>query len=87
MKHIEHQVKSYYDNYNYPVVTLYTNKQRKHHLKLIKDILSYGSLSLNDLNGKRILDAGCGSGEKSILFSKYGGIVTGVDLSSGQINQ
>jgi len=80
-------VKTYYNTYNYPVINLYTNRQRKHHLKLISSILSYGSISLSDLSGKKILDAGCGSGEKSIMFSKYGGKVTGIDFSSGQLSQ
>jgi len=78
-------VKKYYNTYNYPVINLYTNRQRKHHLKLISKILSYGNLSPNDLSGKRVLDAGCGSGEKSIMFSKYGAKVTGIDFSIGQL--
>jgi len=87
MKCNDKAVRTYYNTYNYPVINLYTNRQRKHHLKLISDILSYGKLSLANLSGKRVLDAGCGSGEKSVMFSKYGAKVTGIDFSSSQISQ
>lgn len=80
------EVKDYYDSFNYPLVKIYTNRQKKRHDKLILDIISYGSLSLKDIKGKKILDAGCGTGEKSIFFSKNGAKVTSIDLSSGQLN-
>jgi len=79
------EVKEYYDVYNYPLVKLYTNKQRKRHNKLILNILSYASLDTKDLKDKKILDAGCGTGEKSIFFSKNGANVTSIDISEGQL--
>jgi len=84
---ITKSVKKYYNTYNYPVVNLYTNRQRKHHIKLISCILSYGDLSLNNILGKSMLDAGCGSGEKSVMFCKYGAKAIGVDFSSSQLIQ
>jgi 2-polyprenyl-3-methyl-5-hydroxy-6-metoxy-1,4-benzoquinol methylase len=40
---------------------------------------------LGDIRGKRLLDVGCGLGENSLLFAKWGAQVTGVDVSGGSI--
>jgi 2-polyprenyl-3-methyl-5-hydroxy-6-metoxy-1,4-benzoquinol methylase len=40
---------------------------------------------LGDLDGKRILDVGCGEGEDAVLLAKLGAIVTGFDVSPGAI--
>jgi 2-polyprenyl-3-methyl-5-hydroxy-6-metoxy-1,4-benzoquinol methylase len=37
--------------------------------------------SLGEIRGKRLLDVGCGLGENSLLFAKWGAQVTGVDVS------
>jgi 2-polyprenyl-3-methyl-5-hydroxy-6-metoxy-1,4-benzoquinol methylase len=79
------EVKEYYDKYNYPLVNLYTKKQIKNHDKLITKILSYGKIDPTSLKNKKVLDAGCGTGEKSIFFAKNKAIVTGIDLSTGQL--
>jgi 2-polyprenyl-3-methyl-5-hydroxy-6-metoxy-1,4-benzoquinol methylase len=36
---------------------------------------------LGDIRGKRLLDVGCGLGENSLLFARWGAHVTGVDVS------
>jgi len=36
---------------------------------------------LGDVRGKRLLDVGCGLGENSLLFARWGARVTGVDVS------
>jgi SAM-dependent methyltransferase len=41
--------------------------------------------SLGDVRGKRLLDVGCGLGENSLLFAKWGAHVTGVDVSGESI--
>jgi 2-polyprenyl-3-methyl-5-hydroxy-6-metoxy-1,4-benzoquinol methylase len=41
--------------------------------------------SLGDIRGKRLLDVGCGLGENSLLFAKWGARVTGVDVSGESI--
>ncbi len=79
------KVKEYYNVYNYPKINFYTKQQVKKHHKLITKILAYGNLSVEDLKSKTILDAGCGTGEKSIFFAKHGAKVTAIDLSSGQL--
>jgi len=41
--------------------------------------------SLGDIRGKRLLDVGCGLGENSLLFARWGAQVTGVDVSGASI--
>ncbi len=40
---------------------------------------------LGKVNGKKILEIGCGGGQCSIAFAKQGAICTGVDFSSAQL--
>jgi SAM-dependent methyltransferase len=40
---------------------------------------------LGDLNGKRVLDLGCGHGMAAVVLARRGAIVTGVDLSAGYV--
>jgi len=47
---------------------------------IIKNIIK------NKINGKKILDFGCGTGNHAIILSKHGFDVTGVDISRTVIN-
>lgn len=40
---------------------------------------------MGNFESKRILDVGCGFGRESILLSKYGGLVKGIDISTKTI--
>ena len=40
---------------------------------------------LGDIRGKRLLDVGCGFGENSLLFARWGAHVTGVDVSGASL--
>jgi 2-polyprenyl-3-methyl-5-hydroxy-6-metoxy-1,4-benzoquinol methylase len=40
---------------------------------------------LGDVKGKRLLDVGCGLGENSLLFARWGAHVTGVDVSGASL--
>ena len=54
---------------------------------------SYGPLApdeaelqlLGDVDGRHILDIGCGGGQNCVAFAKQGAIVTGVDISDLQL--
>ncbi len=80
-------VKFFYDKYNYPKINQFTNKQKARHLSLVNEILSYAGLDLNSISGRRILDAGCGTGDKSVLLSKKDAYVVAIDISSGQLKE
>lgn len=47
--------------------------------------LEFAYAAMGDVRGKRILDVGCGHGENSLLFARWGAKVTGVDISEGAI--
>lgn len=79
------EVKEYYNNYNYPLINLYTKRQIKRNEKLNRQILSYAFLDVSSIRNKKILDAGCGTGEKSLFFAKNGAKVTSIDISKGQL--
>ena len=81
------KIKDYYNKYQYPLVNLYTNRQRKKHNKLLSKILSYGNLKIKDLKNKKILDAGCGTGDKSIFFALNKAKVTSIDLTENQLKK
>lgn len=53
----------------------------------MRRVLSCCSLELKDLSGLKVLDAGCGTGEKSIFMSRYGAHVTGLDINENQLKQ
>src|ERR1700758_4930621 len=40
---------------------------------------------LGDIRGKLLLDVGCGLGENSLLFARWGAHVTGVDISAASL--
>ncbi|MFA5746202.1 MAG: class I SAM-dependent methyltransferase [archaeon] len=80
------KVKTFYNKHPYPKAGQYTSNQKRTNKKLILSILQTAGLKEKDLVGKRILDAGCGTGEKSIFFSKAGAKeVVAIDFSIEQL--
>jgi 2-polyprenyl-3-methyl-5-hydroxy-6-metoxy-1,4-benzoquinol methylase len=81
------EVKEFYNKYSYPSSKQFTKKQEKINRKLINKILEIGNLNLNNIKNKKILVAGCGTGEKAVYLSKHGANVTAIDFSSTQLNE
>jgi 2-polyprenyl-3-methyl-5-hydroxy-6-metoxy-1,4-benzoquinol methylase len=75
--------KQFYSTYQYPNI----KGLGKTHSSLMKKIISYANLTSKDLQGKEILDAGCGTGDKSIFFALHGANVTSIDFSLGQLQK
>jgi len=73
----------FYSKYNYPNL----NTWKKQHYSLMKKILSYANLSFDDLKNKKILVAGCGTGEKALFFASKGAKVTAIDFALGQLQK
>jgi SAM-dependent methyltransferase len=80
-------VEQFYNKYNYPKVNLYNQKKKRMHKNLMKRILSYANLKLEDTKNMHILDAGCGTGDKSVYLSYNGSTVTSIDISLGQLKE
>lgn len=82
------KIKEFYNKYQYPKSNHYTSNQKRTNKKIILGILQTANLSEKDLKGKRILDAGCGTGEKAIFFAKAGAKeVIAIDFSKGQLEE
>lgn len=80
------EIQSFYNKYQYPKSNHYTSNQKRTNKKIILKILNTAKLTEKDLKNKRILDAGCGTGEKSIFFAKAGAKeVVAIDFSKGQL--
>lgn len=82
------EIKEFYNKYQYPKANQYTSNQKRTNKKIILGILRIAGLKEKDLKGKRILDAGCGTGEKSIFFAKARAKeVVAIDFSKGQLEE
>jgi ubiquinone/menaquinone biosynthesis C-methylase UbiE len=59
------------------------------------DVVHYGPLCpgedklclLGEIDGKKVIDLGCGGGQNAVALAKMGADVTALDLSTEQINQ
>ena len=61
----------------------------------VDDFYRFGALTtadnmlwswLGDLQGKRLLEIGCGDGSATVRFAKAGALVTAIDISSGMVD-
>jgi len=75
--------KQFYSTYPYPNLKVIG----KTHKTLMKKIISFANISISNLQGKDILDAGCGTGDKSVFFALNGANVTSIDFSLGQLQK
>lgn len=80
-EHIKREVYNFYSNHPYPHIRSIFSKA---HRQLMRRIISMTGYS--DLNGLKILDAGCGTGEKAVYMALKGADVTAVDVNPNQIS-
>ncbi len=87
MDEIARSVNMLYERYPYPSLPINSERDlvSKLHANVMSKILSTVELEPASLSGKEVLDAGCGTGEKSCYFSYYGASVTALDLSSSSL--
>jgi ubiquinone/menaquinone biosynthesis C-methylase UbiE len=50
------------------------------------DLCEYAMYLLGDVEGKKVLDFGCGSGEDAVFLAKKGAIVSAFDISQEAVN-
>ncbi len=87
MDEIARSVNLLYERYPYPSLPIRTERDlvSKLHTNVMSKILSTAGLEPGLLSGKEVLDAGCGTGEKSCYFSYYGANVTAIDLCESSL--
>lgn len=75
-------IADFYETYPYPHVQYFSRERMKTYAK---PLVSAGNLALHDLHGKKILDAGCGTGEITCSLATYAEKVIGIDASENSI--
>ena len=87
MDKIACSVNSLYEKYPYPSLPIRNERDLagKLHANVMSKILVSAELEPLSLSGKEILDAGCGTGEKSCYFAYHGAKVTALDLSCSSL--
>ncbi len=81
---IQEEVISFYSHFSYPLIPYPFSKNHK---LLMKKVLGCCDLTFDDLKDLKVLDAGCGTGEKSIFMARYGAYVTAIDINENQLKQ
>ena len=89
MDKIALSVNQLYEKYPYPSLPIRNERDlvSKLHANVMSKILATAGLEPASLFGKEVLDAGCGTGEKSCYFSYYGADVTALDLCSASLSK
>ena len=79
MDKITKEVMEFYENFNFP------SKNRLHNFDTFFALV--GKNNTEFLKNKKILDAGCGTGEKSCFLAHFSDKVIGVDLSLSSLKK
>ncbi len=89
MDEIARSVNLLYERYPYPSLPIRNERDLvgKLHANVMSKILATAGLKPESLSGKKVLDAGCGTGEKSCYFSYYGAEVTAIDRCSSSLEK
>jgi len=83
-ENVSRSVYQFYRDYPYPLVYPFS---KRHKQLMRKFVHLWGFRSEEELEGLSILDAGCGTGEKSIYFASLGADVTAVDVNDAQLHR
>lgn len=75
-------VAEFYETYPYPHVQKFSRERME---RYAQPLLSAGKMTLNDLRGKTILDAGCGTGEIACSLATRAKKVIGIDASNASL--
>ena len=86
-KRIIRKVREFYESNPYPcqLVRTRTDLERNEHSRVMSRILSTVGWKYGDLAGKRVLDAGCGTGEKALFCAMHGADADAFDISAASI--
>ncbi len=84
---ISKQVAQFYEEYPYPYLPIEKKEDLlgRMHSKTMENILGTARLRPWELDGKRVLDAGCGTGEKAAYFALLGADVYAFDRSRSSL--
>ncbi|MEM0437692.1 MAG: class I SAM-dependent methyltransferase [Candidatus Micrarchaeia archaeon] len=81
---VEDRVICFYSKYPYPTIRFPFGKR---HRQFVSRLVSLWRFSPDSIKGKEVLDAGCGTGEKSLLLAHMGARVTAVDICPAQVER
>jgi len=86
-KPIATRIRAFYERYPYPSQRVERREDllRGEHARMMKKIWATVSLAPEELRGMRVLDAGCGTGEKALYCAMMGAEVDAFDLSKTSI--
>lgn len=76
-------IEEFYEKYPYPLLS---NLSRKHLETYADQLLACTNLTTKKLQGKTILDAGCGTGEIACSMATHAKKVIGIDLSNASLS-
>ncbi|VVC02104.1 Ubiquinone biosynthesis O-methyltransferase [uncultured archaeon] len=81
------KVRDFYESHPYPHQDVAGRKDllSGEHAKVMKRILATVGMEPDDLKGRRVLDAGCGTGEKAVYCAIHGADVDAFDISERSI--
>jgi len=87
MAGITDKVRRFYEAHPYPSQRVESERDlvSSGHEKVMRQILSTAGISASWLQGKRVLDGGCGTGEKAIYCSLHGAKADAFDFSKASI--
>jgi 2-polyprenyl-3-methyl-5-hydroxy-6-metoxy-1,4-benzoquinol methylase len=87
MNNIFRQVREFYTHFPYPSQKINSIKDlfNKKHSKIMNQILFCAGLKNTQLRGLKVLDAGCGTGEKALYLAALGAKVDAFDISPTSI--